>query len=310
MDKLLIIDFFNLMHRAFHAYPKDFKTSKGEPTGAIFGFFTMFLTYLNKVNPTHVVVAYEDDEEPTFRVTEFSGYKANRTWAEDNKEEAELFYNQVPNALKILKAFNIPFIKCNGFEADDVAGTIAKKVPNTTEVIILSNDQDLLQLVGSNVKVLRPASPPFVKEVEFTKSQVKKKFGFGPNKVADYKGLRGDPSDNIPGVYGIGEKTAKDLLTKFNSIEDIYKNIEKVEKTRTKNLLAEGAEQAVLSKKLATIDTNCPIEVDLKKYKLHDFNQQKVLDLFKTYEFNSLIKKFNNYFVKEEPQNSLQPSLF
>ncbi|NCT56004.1 hypothetical protein GW755_04145 [bacterium] len=312
MKKLLVIDFFNLMHRAFHAYPKDFATTDGRPTNAVYGLTNLLLTYIKKVNPTHIVVAFEDDEQPTFRSTEYTGYKANRTWAEDNKEESEMFYKQVPYILEVLQAFNIPYIKCNGYEADDVVGTLAKKVSKDTEIIILSNDQDMLQLVDSpNVKVLRPARPPFVKEKEFGAKEVKEKFGFGPKKIPDYKGLRGDPSDNIPGVKGIGEKTATELLMQFESLEDIYTNISKIEKKRTQTLLAESAEQAVMSKRLATIITGCPIEIDMEKYKVKDFNLSEVKKVFEKYQFSGLMKKVNLLF-EEKPiqEKSNQPSLF
>lgn len=311
MNKLLIIDFFNLMHRAFHAYPIDFKTSKGVHTNAVFGLTNLLLTNIKNINPTHVVIAFEDDEVPTFRSTMHSAYKANRTWAEENKEEAEVFYSQVPLAQKVLNAFNMPYIKCNGYEADDVAGTLSKKASKDTQVIILSNDQDMLQLVTNNVFVLRPARPPFVKETLYNTKQVEKKFGFGPKKIPDYKGLRGDPSDNIAGVKGIGEKTAKDLLLQFDSIEDIYTNINKVTSERVKKLLAESAEEAVMSKRLATIDTDCPIDYDLKKYEVKDFNRDDVEKVFNELEFKSLIKKVDDLFPKPvEAEDSDQPTLF
>lgn len=313
MNKLLIIDFYNLMHRAFHGYPIDFKTSKGVHTNAVFGVTTLLLNYFKKLEPTHVFVAFEDNEVPTFRKVQFTGYKENRTWAEDNKEDAEIFYNQVPLALEVLTAFNIPFVKCDGYEADDVAGTISVKVPKDTQVTILSNDQDMLQLVSSNVKVLRPARPPFVKETFFDEAEVVKKFGFGPNRIPDYKGLRGDPSDNIPGVKGIGEKGATKLLEEFKSVEGIYKNIYKVTPARTQKLLAENAEEAVLSKKLATIDTNCPIKVDMNDYVIEDFDIDKVKKIFETLEFKSLIKKLNDLFKKEDFNYKIQtdqPTLF
>lgn len=312
MKKLLVIDFFNLMHRAFHAYPKDFSTSDGKPTNAVYGVTSLLLTYLSKLKPTHIVVAFEDDEVPTFRSTDYTGYKANRTWAEDNKEESEMFYKQVPYLLEVLEAFNIPYIKCNGYEADDVAGTLAKKISKDTEIIILSNDQDMLQLVDSpNVKVLRPARPPFVKEKYFGAKEVEEKFGFGPKKIPDYKGLRGDPSDNIPGVKGIGEKTATDLLTKFENLEDIYLNIGKVESPRVQKLLAESAEQAVLSKKLATIDVDCPIEIDIEKYKAKDFDLKEVEKVFEKYQFKSMLKKVNTVFEEKIIEEKTgQPSLF
>ena len=317
MKKLLIIDFFNLMHRAFHAYPKDFKTSKGIPTNAVYGFTNLLLTYLIKIKPTHVVIAYEDDEAPRLRNEEYAEYKANRTWAEKHPEEAELFYKQVPYALEILDSLGIKYIKCNGYEADDVIGTLANKLPKDTEIIILSNDQDFLQLTEFlNVKVLRPARPPYVKETLFDKKEVIKKFGFEPSKIPDYKGLRGDPSDNIPGVPGIGDKTAKNLLKKFNSIEDIYKNLDKVEPKRIKTLLEKNKDSALLSKKLAEIDINCPINIDLDKYKINKLNTKKAKKIFEELEFKSLLKKLDkidgveNKGESKEVEETKQPVLF
>ena len=305
MNKLLIIDFFNLMHRAFHAYPKDFKNSKGEPTGAVYGLFVMLLTYIKKIEPTHILIAFEDDVAPTFRVTAYSGYKANRTWDTTHKEEAEMFYAQVKTSLKILKALNFSVVKVNGYEADDVAGTVATKVNKDTEVIILSNDQDLLQLVNHNIFVLRPSRPPFVKEVIFTVKEIQEKYGFTPKQMIDYKGLRGDPSDNIKGVKGIGDISAKKLIAEFGSIEDIYKNINKINSKKIQTLLANNYEEAILSKKLATIECNVPMKVDLLKYKIEVNNLSDVIKLFEELEFKSLIKKLNDVFkVKKDVEDT------
>ncbi len=312
MKKLLIIDFFNLMHRAFHAYPKNFKTSTGIPTNAVYGFTNLLLTYIEKIKPTHLVVAYEDDEEPTIRSTEYKEYKANRTWAQKHPEEAEMFYSQVPYALEILNALKIPYIKSNGYEADDIIGTIATKIPKDTEVIILSNDQDFLQLTKlPNIKVLRPARPPYIKEKLFDKKEVVKKFGFEPEKIPDYKGLRGDPSDNIPGVKGIGDKTAKNLLKEYRNIEDIYKNLDKIQPARVKDLLKKHKKEALISKKLAIINTNCPIGFNLDSLKLRKINTKKAEDILKKLEFKSLVKKMQTVFKPVTPKNNLnQAPLF
>lgn len=299
MKKLLIIDFFNLMHRAFHAYPKDFKNSKGEPTGAVFGLFVMLLTYIKKIKPTHILIAFEDDEAPTFRVTAYSGYKANRTWDTTHKEEAEMFYAQVPVALKILQALNFSVVKVNGFEADDIAGTVAAKVSKDTEVLILSNDQDLLQLVDQNIFVLRPARPPFVKEVIFTVKEIQEKYGFTPKQMIDYKALRGDPSDNIKGVKGIGEVTAKKLIAEFGTIENIYKNISQISSKKVQTLLANNYEEAIMSKKLATVECNVPMSVNLPKYKIRVENVTDVIKLFEELEFKSLVKKLLELFPEK-----------
>lgn len=311
MEKLLIIDFFNLMHRAFHAYPKDFKNSRGEPTGAVYGFFVLLLNYIKKTTPTHILIAYEDDEVPTFRSTAYTGYKANRTWAEDHKEESEAFYLQVPVALKILDTLNFKVTKVNGFEADDVAGTFATKVNKNVQVLILSNDQDLLQVVSQNVSVLRPARPPFVKEKIFNPAEVQKTYGFTPIQLIDYKALRGDPSDNIKGVKGIGEVSAKKLIAEFGSVENIYKNISQISSKKIQTLLANNYEEALMSKKLATIETNVPMEVDINKCKISYVQNPKTKELFEEYEFKSLLKKLEELFpIIKESEADYTQSLF
>ncbi len=307
MQKLLIIDFFNLMHRAFHAYPKDFKNSKGEYTGAAYGLFVMLLTYIKKIEPTHLLIAFEDDEVPTFRSTAFSGYKANRTWAEEHKEEAEIFATQIPLALKILEAFGFTVLNVPGYEADDIIGTVACKVNKGVHIVILSNDQDLLQLVTNNINVLRPARPPFVKEKLFTPEEVYETYGFAPIQMVDYKGLRADPSDNIPGVKGIGEVGAKNLIKEFGTIEEIYKNISKIKSKKTQMLLANNAEEAVLCKKLATIECEVPVQVNLDEYKINLKDKTGVIKIFEDLEFKSLIKKMEDVFPnpkEDETENS------
>ncbi len=300
------------MHRAFHAYPKDFKTSKGVFTNAIYGFNLMFLNYIKKLNPTHIVIAFEDDSTPTFRETMYTAYKKNRTWKTEKKEEAEVFFSQIPKSLEILKAFNVKILNTPGYEADDIVGSLCAKLPKETKIIILSNDFDLCQLISFNVRVLRPAKPPFIKEKLYDLKVFSEHFDFAPNLIPDYKGLRGDPSDNIKGVYGIGEKTAKSLIQAYGNIEGIYGNLSKIKSARIKHLLEESAEEAFLSKKLAIIETGIGVSSNLVDYKFGDFDKERVLKIYKALEFTSLEKRFNDLFAKPvvESKNSDQISLF
>ena len=306
MKRLVLIDSFNLLHRAFHAYPQSLTTGDGTPVNAAYGFTNLLLTIIQKLNPTHLAVAHES-KEPTFRHTEYTQYKATRTWAEDHPEEAEAFYQQIPLVQTILKTLKIPVIEAPGYEADDVLGTIVNKAQNDLEIIIVSNDQDLLQLATDRIKVLRPARPPHVRETLFDAQAVKAKYGFDPIKMIEYKALRGDPSDNIPGVRGIGEKTAKDLLKEFSSVEEIYENLGKVHPPRVQKLLAESAEEAVLSKRLATIETNVPLDFDLSKCQIDNFDPEKVKRLFKKLEFNSLLKKIPGVTKEEKKTTRSKP---
>jgi len=309
MNKLLIIDFYNLMHRAFHAYPKTLTNGKGLTTNAIYGFVKLLLKNIEKQNPTHVMCAFEDNAQPTIRSTNFSSYKKNRKWAEEKPEEAAMFYTQLEHILEILNILDIKYIKCDGYEADDVAGTLATRLQDKANILILSNDQDLLQLVNPKISVLRPARPPFVKETIYTPNLVKDKFGFEAKYINQYKGLRGDPSDNIPGVRGVGEKTATDLIKQFKTVEDTYKNIDKIEKERTKKLLLEGYEDAILSADLATIEIDCPIKHELKEFNFNKKNIKELNNKFKDLGFNSLIKQLGIEKV-DEMEKEIRESLF
>ncbi|MBN1916221.1 DNA polymerase I [Candidatus Dojkabacteria bacterium] len=280
---ILLIDSHALVHRAYHAFPPNIATTKGEQVNAVYGFTKLLLEVLEKFHPEYVVAAF--DRKPTVRLSQYANYKAQRP-----EVDTEL-RNQFPRVKEIVKAFNIPILEVEGFEADDVIGTIVEKFNGGKyEKIIVTGDKDIFQLVDNDTKVYMSGGS-FSQSQLYTAEEVKEKMGFGPDFVVDFKALKGDPSDNIPGVKGIGDKGATDLITKFGHLDNIYKNIEKVEPVGLKKKLQEGIEQAELSKMLATIDRNVPIEFDLREAELQDYNISEVKKLFQELEFRSLLVK-------------------
>lgn len=285
----IAIDANAIIHRAYHAYPSTISTTAGEQTNAVYGFTSMFLEVLKRFDPKYIVCAF-DTAKPTFRHEKFADYKAHRT-----KPDDELI-DQFPMVEKVLEAFNIPIIKREGYEADDILGAFAYEVEDGRwgtqglDMIIVSGDKDLLQLINEHVRICLPQGS-FKNLIMFDSNRTYKKYGYYPNQVVDYKAMVGDSSDNIPGIKGIGDKTARHLLDEFGSLDAVYKNLEKVDSTRVKNLLKEGLEQAEISRELAEIDREIDVGVALEDCLMRDFDKQKVLDLFVEYEFKSLIKK-------------------
>src|SRR3989344_3550980 len=217
--KLALIDSNALVHRAYHALPP-MSTRDGVPTNAVYGFTTMLLKMFSTLKPTHVIAAF-DVKGPTFRKEKFAAYKAQR------KPMDDALAAQFPLVKEVLKAFSIPMIELKGFEADDVIGTLVAKINGNVQKVIVTGDMDTLQLIDGLTSVFtlrRGVTDTILYDAEMVKTQ----YGFGPEYVTDYKGLRGDPSDNIPGVAGIGEKTAKELIARYGSIENIYKHIDKL----------------------------------------------------------------------------------
>lgn len=282
---LALIDGHALVHRAYHAYPPNLKTSKGQLVNAVYGFTSMLLQLFSDMDPEYVICCF-DTAKPTFRHSKFAGYKANRT-----KPDTELI-EQFPLVEEVVKVMNIPIYSVEGYEADDMIGTISKQAEATDSelhTIIVTADHDTLQLVDENTFVWMPGKS--FGDMKFMKrDDVIKRYGFGPEHIIDYKALRGDTSDNIPGVKGIGEKSATELIKKYGSLEEIYNHISEI-KPRYQKLLSENHEEAVLSKDLATIDTNAPIKFKLEEGILKQFSKQEVLELFKELEFRSLINK-------------------
>ena len=282
MKKLLIIDTFNFLHRAYHAIPSTFRGPDGQPTNAIYGFTSMVINVLDQVKPDYIVAAL-DGQEPTFRVGEFTPYKAQRKPMEEDLQ------SQIPKVFEILDAFKIKKIVVEGYEADDVIGTVATKFKGKVNTVIISNDKDLWQLAGNGNIIMVPGRKG---EIEWMgEKEVDARLGFEAEKVADYKGLRGDPSDNIPGVYGVGEVTATRLLQKYGSIENIYKNIGGVEPESLRKRLLESYEQALMSKKLAQIILDVPFQLNLEECKYNEINKIEVKKVLEKYNFKSLIRR-------------------
>ena len=283
--KLLLIDGNAIIHRAYHALPP-LTTKSGELVNAVYGFTSTLLSVIEKFKPDYVAASF-DLAGPTFRHEKFEEYKANRVKADDE------LYAQIPLVKNVVKTFNIPIYEKEGFEADDVIGTLAKqagKLEDALETIIVTGDMDTLQLIDEKTKVYtmrRGLSDSVIYDIQ---AATERYGGLVPAQLIDYKGLRGDPSDNIPGVKGIGEKTAITLLSKYGSIEGVYENIEKI-KGAVHDKLERDKSQALLSKELATIDVNVPVKLDLEHARLHEFDRAALVKLFGELNFYSLVKR-------------------
>lgn len=282
------IDGNAIVHRAYHAYPQSLVTSQGLQVNAVFGFTVMLLEVLKKYDPHYIFCAF-DTKKPTFRHTQFSDYKANRRPMDEGLSE------QFPLVEEVVRALNIPIIKKEGFEADDVLGTVSKYVSagkwssDTIKMLLVSGDRDLLQLVNDKVNVCLPQGS-FRTIKAFNRSEVFEKYQMYPEQIVEYKAIVGDASDNIPGVKGIGDKSAIELLMKYQNLEGIYKNIDEI-KPRYKMLLTEGIEQAELSRDLATIKTDVNLSLKLEDCQTRDFRRSDVVEVFNKFEFRSLIEK-------------------
>ena len=284
-DKLIIIDGNALIHRSFHALPPTMKTKSGEQTNAVYGYTSVLIKALREFKPKFVALTL-DKKGPTFRHEEYKEYKATRV-----KAPQEL-YDQFDRVRQVTEAFGIPIFELSGFEADDLIGTIAHSVDGTVEKIIVTGDMDTMQLVNDHTKVYT-MSHGLSDSIIYDREAVMKRYnGLTPEQMIDYKALRGDPSDNIPGIRGIGEKTAIDLLTEFKTVDGIYKQLDSPKiKDRVRELLKEHKEEGVLSKRLATIRTDATIKFDLDEARFGDFDQEKLVKLFSELEFKSLLPR-------------------
>jgi 5'-3' exonuclease len=285
VKQLILVDGHALFHRAYHAIPS-LTTSKGELVNAVYGFASMLLRVIQDVGPEYIVVTF-DTAAPTFRHQDYTGYKANRAAAPDGLHE------QLPRVKEIVTSLNIPIFEVPGYEADDLIGTLARQATvdgvKDLEVYIVTGDRDAIQLVTDRVKVYTPGKS-LSDVILYDIPKVKEKYGFSPRQLIDYKALAGDSSDNIPGVRGVGEVSATKMIQQFGSVEEIYKHLGELPE-RQRKLLAEDSENAYLSKKLATIDTQVPIKLDLEKCRVRDYDQDQVVKLFTDLEFKSLLPK-------------------
>lgn len=282
---VLLIDSNAIIHRAYHAYPKTLVTTKGLQVNATFGFFSIVLQVLDKFKPNQVFFAF-DSKEKTFRHKMFPEYKATR-----KKTDPELI-EQFKIIKEILTKSNITVLEKDSFEADDIIGTLAKcKELKGRDKIIITGDGDLLQLIDNEVKVFLSGSA-FQKSALYDSRTAEKKLGYTISQIVEYKGLRGDTSDNIPGVKGIGEVSAKKLLEKYKSIEGVYENLENVENS-IKNKLTKNYDIALMSRQLATIDTNVPLEIDFENHRVEKYRFDDLRESFRGLEFHSLLNRID-----------------
>lgn len=295
--KLLMFDGNAILHRAYHAYPATLVNSSGMQVNAIYGFAATLLHSFKKMKPSHVIVCF-DEKKKTFRHEKFEEYKAKRP-----KMDQELV-DQIIKTREVVKAFNIPIYTKEGYEADDLLGTISRMADKDfEEIVIVTGDKDILQLITKKTHIYFP-SRGRIPEKYFNEESFKKEYGFLPKQLIDYKGLAGDASDNIPGVMGVGSKTASKLVQEFQSVENIYKNINRL-KGSLKEKLEKDKTRALLSKDLATIETKVPVVFQKEKARLCEYDKEGVVKLFEEMEFRSLIRRLPSDKWEEEAEGIL-----
>ncbi|EOL43378.1 DNA polymerase I [Enterococcus caccae] len=293
-NKLLLVDGNSVAFRAFFALHNSlerFKNKNGLHTNAVYAFNNMFENVMTKENPTHVLVAF-DAGKTTFRTEFYPEYKAGRS-----KTPGE-FKEQMPYIRELLTGLGVKYYELDNYEADDIIGTLATKVPKDEfDVVVLSGDRDLTQLATDSVKV--DITIKGVSDLEsYTPEHVAEKYdGLTPNQIIDMKGLAGDTSDNIPGVTKIGEKTAIKLLKEYGSVEGVYENIDSMKPSKMKENLINDKEQAFMSKRLATINVDSPVKVDIDELKYEGKDLEKLIPFYKEMEFKQMLSKLN---VEEE----------
>ena len=304
-----------ILHRAYHALPP-LTAPDGTVVNAVYGFASMLLRVIHDLKPEYLMVAF-DHAKPTFRKKLFKEYQSQRPEMDKN------LVSQIDLVKRMVDLMGISVYGLDGYEADDVIGTITQqaeksKEKNNLETVIVTGDRDILQLANEKVKVYMPVKGLSESKL-YGMAEVEDKFGVKPSQMVDYKGLVGDPSDNYPGVAGIGPKTAVDLIKKFATVEAIYQNLDKIEGKLKEKLLA-GKENAFLSKQLATIVCDAPVEIDIAGAKLTNLDRPAVISFFEEMEFRSLIPRLSSKkeeavpksqkAAKKKQDNSKQTSLF
>ncbi len=280
MPTLYLIDGSAYIYRAFFALPP-LNNSKGLQTNAVYGFTTMLMKILREHKPGCLAVAF-DEKGPTQRHEEYKAYKAQRPPMPEGMQ------GQIPYIHKVVEAFGIPAVRQAGFEADDLIGTLARQAEQAGyEVVIVTGDKDMFQLLTPMVRIYDP-----VKDKWFGEAECRERFGVEPARVVEVMGLMGDATDNIPGVKGIGEKTAIKLIGEFGTIEELLRRVEDVTPARTKTLLIEQVENARLSRRLATIQMDCPVEFHAEEYTVKQPHSDALVPLLRELEFHTLVKQF------------------
>ena len=294
MEKRLLVLFDGnaLVHRAFHALPPLTVSKTGEMVGAVYGFILILLKVISELRPTHCAIAF-DKKAPTFRHLLFDQYKAHRP------ATPEELVGQMERVREVVQSFQIPTFELEGYEADDALGALSHQASEQDiETIIVTGDADAMQLVSPMVKVFVPKRS-FGDTMLYDEAAVSEKYGVSPRYITDLKGLKGDPSDNIPGVPGIGEKTAVRLINQFGSVEEIYACIDRVSPPKLQSLLKQNEAIARQSKELATIVIDVPLTLHLEDCRVSHYDRQQVAELFRKLEFFSLLPKLPDVEEKE-----------
>ena len=298
MGKLVLIDGNAILHRAFHAMPP-LTTQSGEPINAVYGLVSMFLRVIQDLTPDAIAVAF-DEKEPTFRHKEFGEYQSQRP------PTADELSSQFGKARAFFEAIQVPIYSMPGFEADDIIGTIADK--SKGDVVIVTGDRDILQLVNDkkNIKLYMPVAG-LTNAKLFDEREARQRMGVPPDKIPDYKALVGDPSDNYPGVTGIGPKTAEKLLEKYDSVKHIYAHLSDIEPNIRQKLEAKK-DDAKLFHRLATIVKDVPIKANYKDMEKWKIDSPEVLNLFQEFGFKTLTERIKK--VGKEIDSQKQTTLF
>lgn len=288
MEKLLLVDGHSILSRAFFGIPR-LTTGDGMPTNAVYGFLNILLKVISDEKPDYISVAFDLDRSKLKRTQIFPEYKGTR------KPMPEDLHVQVPVIQELLKKMNLPVITLSGYEADDILGTLAMKNAGTMDVTILSGDRDLLQLARENIKIVIPKTSKGVTEsFSYYPEDVKREYGVTPTEFIDVKALMGDTSDNIPGLPGVGEKTAGEIISKYGSIENAYSHAGEVTPPRAKTAFLEHYDLAVLSKLLATIDTDAPVETDVTAGKTEGIYTGEAVQMLRELELKTLVTRFQS----------------
>lgn len=286
MKKLILIDGNAMVHRCYHAVPPHLKALDGSQINAVYGFTSIVLGILEVEKPDYLATAW-DMHGPTFRDAIFTEYKATRMKTDD------ALIHQFPLVREVLNALSIPSFEKDGLEADDYLGILSEEAEQKhpeVQTLIVTGDKDAFQLVRGNTTVVSPVSG-YTKVIRYDRQAVKDKMGVWPEQVPDFKGLSGDHSDNIPGVPGIGDKTACKLLEQFGTVEGIYERIEEVEPVRIRELMRAHEAEARLCKKVATILKEDGVNLNLEACKVHDFDMERARQVFEKFAFRTLWRR-------------------
>ena len=292
MAKFLLIDANSLIHRCYHALPP-FTNKKGEPTGALYGLASILLKIVRDKNESALplynnsseyIAAFFDRPEPTFRKEKFEEYKIHRPKADD------ALVAQLIEAHNLFAAFNIKTFELPGYEGDDLIGTTVKKYKNTPDIkiVILTADTDMMQLVENEKVVVESTQKGISETTVYNEEKVIEKYGLKPSELADYKGLVGDTSDNIPGVPGIGPKTAAPIIQKYGALENFF---EKGKDEKSYEKIFAEKEKALFSRDLTTIHCDAPFEIELEKLKYEDLPKKQIIEYFEHQGFKALLKR-------------------